>query len=409
MKKLIAVLFLCSAAASGQSLSPFAPPPFSSNPGTCYVGQIINNTSANALQYCIVTNVWVPLVAGPNTATIVGNIPTWSSIVGGGLNPGLPVSSTLLGSAVVESTAGGTIDVSFMPAYFPGIVPNDTVTGTVQFSLAVISSTGKAIKAAATDTAIPIFVVTSATSTSGNATLAKVGQATCTFDTAGGTIKHFVVASTATAGRCMDAGAGAPSSGWVIGQLLTTAASNGTGTVDLDAGYYSASGGGSVTSIGFTTPTNGFTFSSSTTNPITSTGTITLGFSNENAGVAFLGPCTGSATTPAWRAFCVQDLPGAVNTVSFSATPTFDLSLGGVQTITLTGNVTSSSISNGVAGKHYVFIVCQDGTGGRTLVWPGTFHGTMTVGSTLSICSAQAFDALTSTALYASAPGVINQ
>jgi len=99
----------------------------------------------------------------------------------------------------------------------------------------------------------------------------------------------------------------------------------------------------------------------------------------------------------------------AVNTVSFSSTPTFNLSLGQVQTITLTGNVTSSSISNGVAGEVYQFIICQDGTGGRTFVWPSGLHGTMTIGSTLSLCSSQLFTALNSTTLYAVASGLINQ
>lgn len=55
---------------------------------------------------------------------------------------------------------------------------------------------------------------------------------------------------------------------------------------------------------------------------------------------------------------------------SFSATPVFDASAGNTQSITLTGNVTSSTLSNAVAGEQINFIICQDGTGGRSFIWP---------------------------------------
>jgi hypothetical protein len=105
----------------------------------------------------------------------------------------------------------------------------------------------------------------------------------------------------------------------------------------------------------------------------------------------------------------VQSAVASLNTVSFSATPVFNLSLGIVQTVTLTGNVTSSSFTNGVTGKRYTFIVCQDGTGSHTFSWGAAWHGTMTIGATASECSAQDFAALNATTLYAVAPGVINQ
>jgi len=50
---------------------------------------------------------------------------------------------------------------------------------------------------------------------------------------------------------------------------------------------------------------------------------------------------------------------------------TIDWSAGGTQHITLTGNVTLT-FSNGVSGHKYTLIVKQDGTGGRTVTWPGT-------------------------------------
>lgn len=49
-----------------------------------------------------------------------------------------------------------------------------------------------------------------------------------------------------------------------------------------------------------------------------------------------------------------------------------DLSKGNVVTMTLTGNVTSSSFSNAVAaaGEEVTFIITQNGTGGFTMAWP---------------------------------------
>ena len=80
-----------------------------------------------------------------------------------------------------------------------------------------------------------------------------------------------------------------------------------------------------------------------------------------------------------------------LNAVSFSATPTFDAKLGNTQKITLTGNVTSSTLSNATAGEQINFIICQDATGNRTFTWPSNVKGGMTIGSTASKCSAQSF------------------
>ena len=96
-----------------------------------------------------------------------------------------------------------------------------------------------------------------------------------------------------------------------------------------------------------------------------------------------------------------------LNTVSFSATPTFDASLGNTQKITLTDNVTSSTLSNATAGETVNFIICQDATGSRTFVWPTNVLGGMTIGATLSKCSAQNF-IFDGTNAYALSAGVTN-
>jgi len=97
----------------------------------------------------------------------------------------------------------------------------------------------------------------------------------------------------------------------------------------------------------------------------------------------------------------------AVNSVAFSATPTFDADLGNTQKITLAGNVTSSTLSNASAGEQIHFIVCQDAPGSRAFVWPSNVKGGMTVGGTSSTCSAQSF-IFDGTNAYAVSPGVTN-
>src|SRR5512146_732789 len=66
-------------------------------------------------------------------------------------------------------------------------------------------------------------------------------------------------------------------------------------------------------------------------------------------------------------------------TVTYSATPTFDATKGNAFQITLTGNVTSSTLSGALAGQFLFFTVTQDAAGSRTFVWPANFQNAPTV------------------------------
>lgn len=99
--------------------------------------------------------------------------------------------------------------------------------------------------------------------------------------------------------------------------------------------------------------------------------------------------------------------PGLPVTVAFSATPVFNVRVDPV--ITLTGNVTSSTIANLVAGTQVTFTICQDATGSRTFVAPTALKGFTTIGATASKCSVQTFKSPDGTNLYATGAGVINQ
>ena len=85
-----------------------------------------------------------------------------------------------------------------------------------------------------------------------------------------------------------------------------------------------------------------------------------------------------------------------INSVAFSATPNFDLSLGD-QSITLTSNITSSTTANIVAGQRVNFQVCQDATGSRTFAWPNSFRGSPAITSTAGQCTYAAFQSFDGT------------
>ena len=54
-------------------------------------------------------------------------------------------------------------------------------------------------------------------------------------------------------------------------------------------------------------------------------------------------------------------------TANVSGATTLNTLSGGLAELTLTGNVTSFTISNGIAGMHQTVAFIQDGTGSRTL------------------------------------------
>lgn len=79
------------------------------------------------------------------------------------------------------------------------------------------------------------------------------------------------------------------------------------------------------------------------------------------------------------------------SSVTYVSTPVFDGSQGSTFEIVLTGNVTSSTSTNLIAGYKYIFIILQDVTGGRTFAWPAGFFGTMVIDQTPSVTNVQEF------------------
>lgn len=88
-----------------------------------------------------------------------------------------------------------------------------------------------------------------------------------------------------------------------------TAASNGSG-----------GGSGTVTSVGLSLPAD-FTVSGS---PVTTSGTLSAVWANENANVFLAGPASGSAAAPTWRALAAGDFPATtipVGSINATGTP----------------------------------------------------------------------------------------
>jgi len=76
-------------------------------------------------------------------------------------------------------------------------------------------------------------------------------------------------------------------------------------------------------------------------------------------------------------------------TVTFGATTTFDFSTFINAAVTLTGNITTQTLSNVQAGKAGTITFIQDGTGNRTTVWNSIFKFSGGTAPTLSTAAAK--------------------
>lgn len=158
---------------------------------------------------------------------------------------------------------------------------------------------------------------------------------------------------------------------------------------DLPAGF------GTVTSITLAIVAGTlFTGSITGTNPITTNGTVTVNIdlAVQPANTVLAGPASGGSGSITARKLVAADIFG-VTVVSFSATPVFDASTFAFPTfdITLTGNVSSSSVSNPTTGQQITFIIRQDATGSRTFAFPANFKGTSNILPSASGVSLQSF------------------
>jgi len=100
---------------------------------------------------------------------------------------------------------------------------------------------------------------------------------------------------------------------------------------------------------------------------------------------------------------------GFVSVAESSGTASFDAGLGNTFELTLTADVTSSTLSNAQPGQWLNFIICQPASGGPyTFAWPSSVRGGMTIGATAGKCSAQSF-VFDGSSAFAVSPGSSNE
>jgi hypothetical protein len=126
--------------------------------------------------------------------------------------------------------------------------------------------------------------------------------------------------------------------------------------------------------------------------PITASGILALAFDfkPQLPNLILAGPASGSQGAVTARLMQPADLPVA-GVVSFSSTPTFNGANNNSFFMTMTGNVSSSTFSNGVKGQLYTFVLYQDGTGARVMTWPTNMKGPGTIDPTANITNVQQF------------------
>ena len=119
---------------------------------------------------------------------------------------------------------------------------------------------------------------------------------------------------------------------------------------------------------------NGIISGATITNPTISGGTQTgTALSGVTVATSDIESTPVGTVTPAAGNF--TSLATALDTMSFSATPTFPAGSYGYFTMTLTNNVTSSTLTGGVNGQQITFDICQNATGGYTFAWPSNLSG----------------------------------
>lgn len=156
---------------------------------------------------------------------------------GAGITTG-PTTSTAGDCVEFTNTSGQIADNGSACGSGGGGAPTITIanagtTGTTTNTLTKLTGApSTAVISATSDTGGVVGITTSGAGTSGNATISIAGSVNCVFSGAT-TSGDYVQISSATGGDCADAGASYPTTGQVIGRVLSTNGSAGTYLIDL--------------------------------------------------------------------------------------------------------------------------------------------------------------------------------
>lgn len=166
------------------------------------------------------------------------NLKPWSDNIKDVGTPTLRLKHLYAGTYVDTTTGAMATDI-----------PNSTTTGTTLNKLAKLTGApSTAVVATTTDTSGVIGVVVDGAGTTGSAQIAVNGQAVCAFDGAT-TAGDYVQTSSTTGGDCHDAGSAYPSSGQVLGRMLSTNSAAGNYGMTVGGEVQASSGSAAVTSV----------------------------------------------------------------------------------------------------------------------------------------------------------------
>lgn len=232
------------------------------------------------------------------------NLTTPVAIANGGTGTSSPALTAGTDTTITGTWPANTINAGVI------VIANAGTTGTTVSTLTkVTGAPSTAVIAATTDTSGILGITVTGAGTAGNATIQNTGSVSCVFD-GGTTAGDYVQISSTTGGDCHDAGSTLPSSGQILGRILSTNASGGTYTMDLFS-----MGVGSSASSAITQSTSATTINGATT----------------------------------------LSIPAA-NNLSF-------------QTLTMTASATITIPNGSWAGQVLRLKTCQNGTGGFTPTW----------------------------------------
>lgn len=161
-------------------------------------------------------------------------------------------------------------------------VANAGTTGTTVNKVAKLNGApSTALIAATTDVSGVVGVVIGGAGTTGNAQIAVLGTASCVFD--GATVAgDYVQISATSAGDCTDGGATIPSTGQVLGRVLSTHGGTGTYAMLLSGSGTGGGGGGSAATLQTNTSNNS---SQSLLNFVNTSGATGIAFTNPSGGI----------------------------------------------------------------------------------------------------------------------------
>ena len=368
--------------AEGSSAFNFITP---SSSGLCFIS---NGTSADpSFQTCPAGSTSFPLTVGGTVNS--GGIPYFSSTTQESSSAALTQYGVVIGGGAGGAPTSTAAGAANMPLIGNG--SSNPVWSTIAYPSSVTS--GGVIYASSTT------AVASSALLAANALVVGGGAGTAP-TTGNGDFTYATHTLTGGSSGILNLSAMSATSGF-LPPSAAGAAPTTSGVVSFDSTNHNlAFGNGSTTNhdtyVTGSTPSAGIATFAGSTYAVTSTATTGSGNVVLATSPTLTTPNLG---TPSTINLANATFPSSIGqagqyaSVTFSATPTFTASsnTNNSWAITLTGNVTSSTLASSAAGQHLAFKICQDSTGSRTFAWPTGFSAATTVFPTASTCTEQAF------------------